>query len=577
MTRDRIELGVELGFRRLAHIDAGALRLTINEAQESVVHNLRMLTPQRAARETQKSRVDRVMELLRLCVPPGVTSFRVEAKRLGFQVAWGTPALKHLDTGDYYGPYDAHSDYGWITHDEGLTVFTMAAQDLLHPVREELIDLAKAQHADPDSTTSNPERPGGRDVSARIVESSNQARLCARAKDIIDSAAGPGHLVTVWANASEPAAFAVQHRDHGLSDRWYVNPWEELTEDTPVNSKGIGRHSELNCAPDYILARLSREDRYELQGLVTLLRGVPLLDAVVKVFVERLPEVDAKITALEAPGGRVSVGWGNPAGRSDDNTWQQWDYGAVVPWGSLRGFDPPVTDRFKPRHMAELRGLLHLHSYDPPADTSSAEVNYQEADPSEALEVLIHARVSTILFSRCMEHAPYVVSTWGELHGAKALKVKAKDAPTFWVNPWRERYGKRGRGSTPEVNCITPAILHSLRRRDRYELQGLLARLNGESIQDGIRRVFSDATGLDAGRITVRRAAHIEEHDQPQPWHVAWFVHFTGGCGYVCHNGSLSMFGDEARRQVKPRHQAELKAVTIGSLWGSIRPEGEAS
>ena len=196
------------------------------------------------------------------------------------------------------------------------------------------------------------------------------------------------------------------------------------------------------------------------------------------------------------------------------------------------------------------------------------------------LAVVATSRVSVLLSDRCPDAQPFKVKLWDrdhfDEHGKYSFEIKS-DRPGFFVNPWQPDYGPKGVGRTGELNCCPREIRTRLRRRDRCELQGLLARVNGESVPEGIRRVFSDALGIPPYRIQLTAVADLSP-GPPRPDHLAWKVRWEAAedhdwpsdFGYVAHDGHLSMFIQEIIDQFKPRHLGELRGVTVGSMWMSV-------
>ena len=192
------------------------------------------------------------------------------------------------------------------------------------------------------------------------------------------------------------------------------------------------------------------------------------------------------------------------------------------------------------------------------------------------------SRASTLLAARCPDAQPFKVKTWerggqDDGKGRYSFEVRS-DLPGCWfVNPWDPKYGEKGVGRTGELNCCPDNLRRRLRRRDRFELQGLLSRVNGEKITEGIRRVFAEVLDIPPYRIQLSAVADLVD-SPPRPDDLAWRVRWAAAddhgwpsdFGYVAHDGHLATFEPEIIDQFKPRHLGELKGVTVGSLWRNV-------
>ena len=412
-----------------------------------------------------------------------------------------------------------------------------------------------------------------RDVTTDMVALAENARLCARVSDILVARCGGEHTVSVW----QPAVTCRRSffvRSGPSRDGWWINTWNDAVARGEARRKGQGDTYELNYCPDWVLKRLRRRDRFELQGLVEgLQEGACVEDAVRHVFEDalgRVQDMDDQVAAMTIACG-VRVTWHLPG---EDELGVGYDIGTVMSKdGALVGFEPETVGVFRPRHLAELRGIMF--AFNPPEPSPLPPVRpkaYTPADPDPDLWRLAVTRVQAILDERAPDHGPHRVQKWGSLNTRLAFMVHSgrTDRTTWFINPRNDDVPGR------ELNCCPPGIEAKLRRRDRSEFQSLLARVSGRPTPEILRDVFSDVLGHDASEFQVRRVADLREPEIAHPhraWRVRWNTHIgtipldtRGDWGFVHIDGSLSMFSLTVLRQFEAWHRAAIRGAVLGSL-----------
>ena len=415
-----------------------------------------------------------------------------------------------------------------------------------------------------------------RDVTTDMVALAENARLCARVSDILVRRVGGTHTVSVWQPAvSCRRSFFV--RSGPSRDGWWINTWDECVGRGEARRKGQGDTYELNYCPDWVLKRLRRRDRFELQGLVAgLQEGACVEDAVRHVFEDalgRVRDMADEVEAMTVTDG-VRVTWHLPG---EDELGVGYDVGKVMSEdGALFGFETETVGVFRPRHLAELRGIMFAFNPPEPPEPSPVPKAYTcrfttPAEPDPDLWRLATARVQAILDERAPDHGPHRVQQWGSRHTRLAFMVLSgrTDRDTWFVNPRNDNYPNR------ELNCVPVAIEAQLMRRDRAEFQTLLARVSGRSTPEILRDVFADVFGYDASEFRVSRVADLRSRRSPH--HRAWQVRWNtttgitpldprGDWGFVHHDGALSWFDLTVLRQIKARHRAAIRGAVLGSL-----------